>query len=154
MNVKLEKSGDWTVARLSGDIDDLADFDKLIGPLPAQLRVDCAEVTRINSTGVKTWMKYFQQSKTSGTQLEFLNLSPVIVEQFNQIRNFGFSGKVLSIQCAFACPACGEAFNRTFSTEDLRKAQFQVSEQPCPKCKSPAAFDDYPSEYFVFLIRN
>jgi hypothetical protein len=153
VNVAKEQKGNALVVRLSGSIEESVNFEQLIGLPPAELHVNCKDVPRINSVGVKSWIKYFQTVANKGTKLSFQECSTAIVEQINLISNFCCGGQVESIYVPFACTGCKSELVGPFKTEDLKKLNMQVPDLKCPKCGGTAVFDDIPEEYFGFLMR-
>lgn len=153
LNVVKEKKGDVLVVRLSGAIEESVNLDQLIGPPAAEMHIICKEVPRINSVGVKGWIKYFQTAQSKGSRLRFQECSTAIVEQINLISNFTCGGVVDSVFLPFACAGCKTALVGLFKTEDLRRIGLQIPELKCSKCGGKAVFDDIPEEYFGFLSR-
>lgn len=151
--LKEDKDGVWVV-RLSGSIDETIDFDQSIGTPPTELHVYCKEVARINSTGVKGWIKYFQAQMAKGLKLKFFDCSPSIVQQINLIVNFTAGGSVESISVPFSCEKCSAELIGVFSVADLKQMNMQIPDQTCTKCQGKALFDDIASEYFGFLMRK
>ena len=153
LNIAKEKKGTSLIVRLSGSIEENVNFEQLIGPPGPELEVSSKEVPRINSLGVKAWIKYFQECKAKGTKLKFVECSTAIVEQMNLISNFSCGGIVESIYVPFSCSHCNSEFVGLFRTEDLRKSNLELPEVKCPKCSNVAEFDDIPEEYFRFIER-
>ena len=153
VNIVKEQKGTALSIRLSGSIEESVNFDQLIGVPPAELWVNCKEVPRINSVGVKAWIKYFQSAQAKGTKLKFLECSTAIVEQINLISNFTCGGAVESIFVPFSCTGCKSELVGLFKCEDLKKLQLQLPELKCSKCGGKTVFDDIPEEYFGFLMR-
>jgi anti-anti-sigma regulatory factor len=153
LNVIKEQKDNVLTVRLSGSIEESTNFDQLIGPPPPQLVVNCKEVPRINSVGVKAWIKYFQGVTTQGTKLKFVECSTAIVEQINLISNFTCGGTVESIYVPFACQNCKSELVGLFKTADLKQFGQDIPELKCTKCGGSAVFDDIPEEYFGFLER-
>ena len=153
VNVVKEQKGNLLVVRLAGSIEESVNFDQLIGVPPAELEVNCKEVPRINSVGVKGWIKYFQGVSAKGTKIKFTECSTAIVEQFNLISNFVCGGTVESIFVPFSCTGCKSELVGLFKTEDLKKLNLQLPDLKCSKCGNKAVFDDIPEEYFGFLMR-
>jgi hypothetical protein len=153
LNVVKEQKGSAVLVRLSGSIEESVNFDQLIGPPPAELIVSCKEVPRINSVGVKAWIKYFQGAQAKNTKLTFIECSTAIVEQINLISNFTCGGTVESIYVPFACTGCKSELVGLFKAADLKKLNLQLPELKCSKCGGKAVFDDIPEEYFGFLTR-
>lgn len=153
LNIVKEQKGNALLVRLSGSIEESANLDQLIGPPPSELHINCKEVPRINSVGVKGWIKYFQSASTKGTKLRFQECSTAIVEQINLISNFTAGGVVESIFVPFSCVTCKSELIGLFKTEDLKKMGFNLPDLKCTKCGGKAVFDDIPEEYFGFLSR-
>ncbi len=153
VNVVKEQKGNALIVRLAGSIEESVNFDQLIGAPPAELHVNCKEVPRINSVGVKAWIKYFQSCQAKGTILKFTDCSTAIVEQINLISNFTCGGTVESIFVPFSCTGCKSELVGLFKTDDLRKLNLNLPDLKCSKCSGKAVFDDIPEEYFAFLTR-
>jgi anti-anti-sigma regulatory factor len=153
LNVVKEAKGDALLVKLSGSIEESVNFEALIGPTPSKLIVNCKEIPRINSVGVKAWIKYFGALQQKGTQLTLLECSAAIVEQINLISNFSCGAAVESVYVPFSCGSCGAELFGLFPTETLKKNGLQVPSVKCTKCGGQAEFDDIPEEYFGFLQR-
>lgn len=153
INITKEQKGNALVVRLTGSIEESVNFDQLIGPPPAELWVGCKEIPRINSVGVKAWIKYFQGAQAKGTKLKFFECSTSIVEQINLISNFTCGGIVESIYVPFSCVSCKSELVGLFKCEDLKKLGMTLPELKCTKCGGKAVFDDIPEEYLGFLTR-
>lgn len=153
VNVVKEQKGNALIVRLAGSIEESVNFDQLIGIPPAELHVNCKEVPRINSVGVKAWIKYFQSCQAKGTILKFTDCSTAIVEQINLISNFICGGTVESIFVPFSCTGCKSELVGLFKTDDLKKLNLNLPDLKCSKCSGKAVFDDIPEEYFAFLTR-
>lgn len=153
LNVVKEQKDNALIVRLAGSIEESVNFEQLIGPTPGELHVYCKEVPRINSVGVKAWIKFFQGVRLKGTQLKYFECSTAIVEQINLISNFTCGGVVESVYVPFSCSNCKSELVGLFKTEDLKKLGMKIPELKCSKCGGRALFDDIPEEYFGFLMR-
>lgn len=149
-----EQKGRALHIRLTGVIDEHTNFEELIGPPPGELVVHCKDVLRINSVGVKLWIKYFQTCSEKGTKLTFTDCSPAIVEQINLVYNFTFGGTIESIVVPFVCTSCRTELLGAFKVEDLKKIQLKIPDLKCTKCGGKAEFDDLPDVYLGFLSRK
>ena len=141
------------MVRLAGSVEESVNFDQLIGPAPAEIHVVCKDVPRINSVGVKAWIRYFQAAQAKGTKIKLLECSTAIVEQINLISNFTAGGTVESIFVPFSCEKCKTELVGLFKTEDLKRMNMAIPDLKCTKCGSKAVFDDIPEEYLSFLTR-
>lgn len=154
VNVVKEQKGGATVVRIVGSVEESVDFDNIVGPLSGDVVINCKEVPRINSVGVKAWIKYFQALSQRGVRLKFVECSTAIVEQINLISNFVSGGAVESIYVPFSCGGCKSEFIGLFKVEDIRRLAGKIPELKCGKCGGSAVFDDIPEEYFGFLSRK
>ena len=154
INVVKEQHGTVLLVRLVGSIEESVSFEQLIGipqpPIQA-LHVHCKGIVRINSVGVKAWIKYFQSVASRGIKLKFLELSTAIVEQINFITNFRCGGEIESIYVPFACEKCHTELVGLFKVDVLKKLQCKIPPLQCSKCGGQAVFDDVPEEFFGFI---
>lgn len=139
---------------MTGKIEENVNFDQLIGTPPAELVINTKGVTRINSVGVKAWIKFFQAAAAKGAKLTFTECSTAIVEQINLISNFTCGGVVESIYVPFSCEPCKKEMVALFKTDALKAAGFKFPEMKCDKGACQAVFDDIPEEYFHFLMKK
>jgi anti-anti-sigma regulatory factor/DNA-directed RNA polymerase subunit RPC12/RpoP len=153
VNISKEQKGTGLHIKLSGSIEESVNFDQLIGPPQPEMHLHLKEIPRINSVGVKAWIKYFQGAQQKGSKLFLHECSTAIVEQINLISNFTCGGTVESIYVPFACGNCKSELVGLFKTSDLKKLNFQIPDLKCTKCSGKAVFDDIPEEYFGFLER-
>lgn len=157
LKILKEQRGNTLLVKLVGPIEESVDFQSQIGAINAattkEIFLLLKEVTRINSVGVKAWIKYFQSVAAQGVTLVFHECSTAVVEQINLISNFVCGGRVESIYVPFCCGACNTELLGLFRSEDLLTNRLELPELPCGKCSGKATFDDIPDEYFAFLKR-
>lgn len=154
LHVVKEQRGDALLVKFAGSIEENVDFTTLIGaPTAPKMDLYLKEVPRINSVGVKAWIRYFSNVASKGVQLRFFECSTSIVEQINLISNFVCGGSVESMYVPYCCSTCGTELLGLFRTADLKKINFKVPDLKCSKCGGVARFDDIPEEYFGFLMR-
>lgn len=155
VNVVKEQVGNILNIRLVGSIEESVVFEELIGYPGApitELHVNCKGVPRINSVGVKAWIKFFQAVHARGMKVIFLECSTAIVEQMNFISNFRCGGEVSSLFVPFSCEKCHSELVGLFQTEMIKKLQLKIPPLKCSKCGGRAIFDDVPDEYFGFMM--
>jgi len=152
INIVKEQQGEALVVFMKGSIEESVNFEELIGQVPTQLRVNCKGISRINSVGVKAWIKYFSGLQANGVNLTFYECSTAIVEQINLISNFSCGGKVESIFVPFSCGSCNSELVGLFTADQIKQLNFEIPNLKCTKCGQDAAFDDIPEEYFGFLM--
>lgn len=136
---------------LIGTIDETADFERQIPDVPKDLTVNCKKVDRINSTGIRLWVKFFKGITNRGHRVKFVECSPALVEQINTIPGFLAGGVVESIFVPFTCSGCHASFMQLNSLGRLKMTYQSLPEPACPKCGEKAIFDEIADEYFSFL---
>ncbi|MFZ9595853.1 MAG: hypothetical protein ACO3A2_07215 [Bdellovibrionia bacterium] len=149
-----KQQGDTLVVRLIGAIEENAGFERELGSPPAALDIYCKEVSRINSDGVRSWIKYFQKCQSTKTRLRFFECSPSVVDQMNLISNFISHGTVESLFVPFVCKKCHAEFLALFQSNEIQKSGSKIPKMKCKKCSGEAEFDDVPEKYFSFLFRK
>lgn len=136
--------------KLEGVIDENFNFQSTIGDLSGEsLVINCRDVKKINSNGVKAWINFFQ-SFNSKNDVTFSQMSIVLVEQLNSVMNFACDGKIESIMVPFLCSDCSKESSHLMDTSFLRSMS-SIANAKCPHCEGHAEFDDMPEEYFSFL---
>jgi hypothetical protein len=155
LHVRKEQRGETLLVKLTGSIEENVAFSTVIGnPPTGSMDLILKEVPRINSVGVKAWIKYFQAITAKGVKLRFLECSTAIVEQINLISNFSCGATIESIYVPFCCQSCHTELLGLFRTADLKKINYNVPDLKCSKCGGAASFDDIPEEYFGFLNKR
>lgn len=150
---KKTEAGDVVIS-LSGTIDENDDLAAVAGVPPrGNVIVNCKEVLRINSAGVRNWLKYFTLLQQKNITIKFEQLTSPLVDQINSIQNFTCGGEVVSVAVPFLCKKCTARTTMWMRTADLKRMSFPLATAKCSKCGSSAAFDDIENEYFAFLKR-
>ena len=151
LTVNKQESSQGLKVELNGTIEENVNFDQLIGPFEGELVVKCRGITRINSVGVKTWIRYFQNLKTQGKVFRFTECPHSVIEQLNMISNFACGGEVVSVLLPFSCMKCQNEFVANCPTVELKARNLKIPEVKCEKPDCAAVFDDDPEEYLYFL---
>lgn len=153
-----------TTIKMEGSVTELTDIKSHFDfPLEKTLIIHCEHVNKINSTGVKRWINFFTDLSKKGHVLIFKALSPLLVEQRNQVTDFLVNGEIYSIMIPFLCKEshCRKEF---YIESDLSSIldildfdadsdfdKFPVSPK-CPHCGSDKTeFSDFVEEYFNFV---
>ncbi len=153
LKVTKEDANGTVLFRLSGSIEENVNFEQQFGSITGEVCLNCKDIPRINSVGVKSWIKFFQAAQAKGLKLQFIECSTAIVEQINLISNFVCGGSVESIYAPYSCPSCKAEQVGLFMCENIKKLNFELPDLDCIKCGKKAVFDDIPEEYFSFLMR-
>ncbi len=132
--MKISRTG--AAVLLEGVIDENADFSPLLRE-KAPLRIDFSRVTRINSIGVRSWMKFLTQ--WGDKSLEYLQCPASISEQL--IVTPVLLGvkkrvaKVVSAYISFVCPKCNESEDRIVTFDQLfQNVKTDTKSPPCRQC--------------------
>lgn len=152
-------SDGWTQLEIGGDITEASDlgvrFKELGLPGDARLRIDCRQISYINSVGIKQWISLFEEYRLAGTPLAFHGCSPAIVSQLSLIANIMRKDEIESVQLPFACPNChrDQVIERTVAelAPPAEGGEPRIPQPVCEKCSSPLVFDESPAEYLHFL---
>ena len=146
-----EQVGTTILITLAGPIDENANLNTLIGDVSGELVINGKDVSRVNSVGIKSWIKFFTPLTTKGITLRFIECSTAMVEQFSLISRFASGGTVESIYVPFMCGSCKTEMATLYKTEDLKALGLQVPDAVCTACGKPAQFDDVSGDYLHFL---
>ncbi|MEK6580383.1 MAG: hypothetical protein AABZ55_14245 [Bdellovibrionota bacterium] len=135
---------------LIGSVDELSPLDTGVGEVPDLIRVNCREVSRLNSIGIKIWINYFQELKKKGKQVIFQECSVPVVFALGMLSNFTAGYPVSSLFAEYSCEKCTNTFDVLFTVEKLVEIALQLPEMPCKTCSGPAHCSEGP-EYLAFL---
>lgn len=155
LSIEREETEGSTTVHLKGVIDENSNLENIIGQVKPKLRVGCKGVTRVNSFGVRHWIKYFRKLTDLGVKYTFFECSPIIVDQMNTVGDFRVSGKVESIYLPYICSGCKKSYFSLYKMKSLEKGA-KVPKLPdieCPICHSTMKFDDIPEDYFSAFRR-
>lgn len=133
--MKIERKGDRVY--LSGVINENSDFTPLLQET-SPLKIDFSGVQRINSVGVRSWMR-FLSLWDDAKKIEYWECSVVIVDQLSIIGSLrGIRTKVAAVMSVYLpteCSSCATEFELRISDEDYKKdGTLQSYLKPCPQC--------------------
>lgn len=139
---------------LAGRIDERARLAELLSKVaPGPLTIDLADVTYINSLGVRDWVDFLRRLEGKGVTVAFERCADVMVLQMNMINGARGKAEVRSFFAPFACDACG--WEGASLVETQRVAPVVTAggtpEIRCPDCGQTARFADFVDRYFLFL---
>lgn len=152
LTVVKEPKGDVLQVMLVGEIgQEEVNFSQLSGTAPKKLVVNCKDVARINSSGVRAWLRHFQSLTDKGLPPVFQELSPALVTQLNLIKNFACGGSIESICAPYLCNDCKKEYAKTFATSEVISSKGKLAGGKCPHCGSSNTVFDEVEDYFRFL---
>jgi eukaryotic-like serine/threonine-protein kinase len=141
---KFIEGGTWVF--FTGDVDERSDFDELTRTLKGSVTFDLAGVRRLNSEGVRRWIK-FVGSLQNITALSFVRCSIPVVTQMNLIKGFVGAAQIRSFYAPFICEAVGKEEQHLLTPADVA-----AGHPPTFPCEGGVLeLDDVPERYFAFL---
>jgi anti-anti-sigma regulatory factor len=144
--ITIQTEADATKIVVSGSIDERS---QLLVPdafsLGKQIIVDTAAVTRINSLGVASWIRYMSKLLELGVPISIAPLSVAFVSQASMISNFLGNASVETFLAPYFCEKCDKLIEQLFAISA------EVPEtMVCPKCAGSMNFDDDFDSYLNF----
>jgi len=144
---------DERTLKIAGTIDENFTIDEQLPKLKDEVWIDLKNVARINSCGVREWIKAIVKTEA---KIHYINCSSVIVTQFSMIPEFiGRKGQVESFETQFVCPHCGHEDSKILVVgKDIQAGLDTYLESPemkCSECGESMECDHNPELYFSFL---
>ncbi|MGN6104373.1 MAG: PilZ domain-containing protein [Kofleriaceae bacterium] len=152
------KDGERIRVVLRGDFTEATRFDELLPAMLGRVVFDTAQVTYMNSLGVRAWCEFLRQARIQG--YEFHACSVPFVLQASMVRDVLGRGTVTSFFAPFHCIGCDHQEERllqsaailaTATRDDDGVETYAPPVFKCPSCGGALEFDDLPERYFAFL---
>ncbi len=143
------KDGERTRVVLRGDFTEATRFDELLPAMVGRVVFDMAQVTYMNSLGVRAWCEFLRQARIQG--YEFHACSVPFILQASMVRDVIGRGTVTSFFAAFHCIGCDHQEERLLQTAAILASNLEPPVFKCPSCGGALEFDDLPERYFAFL---
>lgn len=150
LRIETVPQGSATRVIVTGDLSEHADFAAVLGAASRELVFDLRGVRRINSCGVREWIRLMDALRAEGRVLALEHCSVAFVNQMNMIMNFSGNARVRSFYAPYLCGRCGHEYS-----ELCLLAEGAAPDLPetsvCPSCGADAEFDDLRDAYLGFL---
>lgn len=160
------KDGERTRVVLRGDFTEATRFDELLPAMVGRVVFDTAQVTYMNSLGVRAWCEFLRRARIQG--YEFHACSVPFILQASMVRDVIGRGTVTSFFAPFHCIGCDHQEERLLQSAailasatavggeawtgaDRARVHFAPPVFKCPSCGGALEFDDLPERYFAFL---
>ena len=143
------KDGERIRVVLRGDFTEATRFDELLPAMVGRVVFDMAQVTYMNSLGVRAWCEFLRQARIQG--YEFHACSIPFVLQASMVRDVIGRGTVTSFFAPFHCIGCDHQEERLLQSAAILASNLEPPVFKCPNCGGPLEFDDLPERYFAFL---
>jgi DNA-binding response OmpR family regulator len=136
---------------LKGDFTEATRFDELLPAMVGRVDFDLAQVTYMNSLGVRAWCEFLRNAPIQG--YEFHACSIPFVLQASMVEDVVGRGTVASFFAPYHCASCDHQEERLLQSAAVLASGGEPPVFSCPKCDGELAFDDLPERYFAFLSR-
>jgi len=143
------KDGERTRVVLRGDFTEATRFDELVPAMVGRVVFDTAQVTYMNSLGVRAWCEFLRQARIQG--YEFHACSVPFILQASMVKDVIGRGTVTSFFAPFHCINCDHQEERLLQSAAILAANLEPPVFKCPSCGGALEFDDLPERYFAFL---
>lgn len=138
---------------LIGVIDGPDDLKELENWGKSDLLVDCRQVVRINSVGLRAWRNCFDRLRKRGVRIKFVDLAPVLVNQTAFLADLVYPYECVSIIIPFLCAQCDTDVVRSCPVENLKSMDLKNPTETCAKCGGEMSMDENPDHYFSIFTR-
>ncbi|MBA3818277.1 MAG: PilZ domain-containing protein [Deltaproteobacteria bacterium] len=143
------KEGERMRVILRGDFTEATRFDELLPTMVGRVVFDTAQVTYMNSLGVRAWCEFLRQARIQG--YEFHACSVPFILQASMVRDVVGRGTVTSFFAPFHCIGCDHQEERLLQSAAILASGLEPPVFKCPSCGGALEFDDLPERYFAFL---
>lgn len=148
MQASIRRDPAGTHLAFTGDLTEDFDFSPLLPDLEGALEIDLAGLRRINSAGVRQWIR-FMGALGEGRQVVLARCPTSFIRQAGMIRNFLGHAAVQSLYAPYLCPGCEAA--RSVLLEAAALAGRSFPEIRCDGCAEAMEVDVVPEAFLGFL---
>ena len=145
--VTIVDHGEERLVVVRGAITEAIDFSAALAPGPKRVLVDLSGVDRINSFGVREWVRFLKTLAAGGVSCALDAVSVPMVRQMNMIPQARGGAEVRAIFAPYYCATCDD--ERTVKLAS--GARTAAERAHCPTCGAEMEFDDVVDGYFAFL---
>lgn len=148
---RIVEQGDTVVVEFNGEMDERAELAELREKLEGKATFDLAGVRRIDSCGVREWVRFV--GELPAIDLTLTRCSPAVVTQLNLIHNFRGGAKITSFFAPYVCNHCNLEDEKLVEIGG-RRAELEAGEMPffaCDGCGRSMEFDEIAERYLSFL---
>jgi CheY-like chemotaxis protein len=146
---QVTKDGERIRVVLRGDFTEATRFDELLPAMLGRVVFDTAQVTYMNSLGVRAWCEFLRRAPIQGFELHACSV-PFIL-QASMVRDVIGRGTVTSFFAPYHCIGCDHQEERLLQAAAILASGLTPPVYKCPECGGALEFDDLPERYFAFL---
>ena len=140
---------------LAGSIDESAKLVDLVGLAhDGRLALDLADVTFINSVGVREWIRMQAAAQAIGVRIELRRVCKLLVNQLNIVPAARGVSIVTSFYAPYDCAHCeaDEICLIDVAVHGSKLARGEPPPLPCPRCQREMTLSHPPELYLSFLV--
>jgi DNA-binding response OmpR family regulator len=137
---------------LKGDFTEATRFDDLLPAMVGRVDFDLAQVTYMNSIGVRAWCQFLRAAPIQGYELHACSVPFVL--QASLVPDVIGRGTITSFFAPYHCDRCDHQEEKLLQTAAVLASALLPPVFKCPQCNAELAFDDLPERYFAFLARD
>lgn len=134
---------------IKGDITEASSFEELVPQLVGRVDFDLAQVSYINSLGVREWIRFLRQVNIQGFELHACSVPFVL--QASIIPPMIGRGTVVSFFAPYYCEGCDHHADKLLQSATILAANHEPPVFQCSKCGDNMMLDDLPERYLAFL---
>ncbi|MCK5882833.1 MAG: hypothetical protein KAG61_04030 [Bacteriovoracaceae bacterium] len=140
---------DELIIHFIGQMDEDADFKKLLDIKASRFVFDFNKIGLLNSCGIREWIS-FLEGIPGDVQVTYKNCPQIIIEQMNMVHGFIKEGaKIETFYAPYYCEDCDSETKVLLQTENI--TEFHAPKINCDKCSKEMEFDAIEAQYFNFL---
>jgi ABC-type transporter Mla MlaB component len=150
MQASVRRGEAGTHLSLSGDLTEHFDLTPLLPELTGAIEVDLSGVRRINSAGVRQWIR-FVSALAEGREVALLRCPASFIWQASMIGNFLGRATVRSFYVPYICPRCEGTRSVLVEVASLDVAGPKLPGARCDGCAEAMESDVVPEVFLGFL---
>lgn len=135
---------------LAGELTEGVAFPP-VPPADRPVVVDLAGVARINSGGVREWLRFIRALSEERPRLSMERCSVPLVRQFNMVSGMRGRAEIRSVMVPYFCEQCEEERTDLLPLDGQQKGPHLTGTKDCPKCRAAMEVDDVVDSYFAFM---
>lgn len=147
LNWSIVDNEDMPTYLMSGIIEVDEGLEELAKQITKPVRLNLEGISRISSTGVGAWLRFFESIEDKGPH-RLSRCSVPFVAQLNMIDNLKGNAIVESVVAPFYCKSCD---SEETALVEIRDKIPQLPKPACSECESEMVLDELESRYFFFL---
>jgi len=135
-----------------GNINEDADFEKIIALKMPEYHFNFDQVAMINSCGIREWISLITKIGTQAT-IKYFNCRQIVVEQINVVHGFiTDKSQIQTFYTPYYCDKCNLEKQVLVEVKSINNRKAPAIK--CDKCSSKMEFDAIEEHYFSFIPKK